>query len=284
MRKFLLFLFCIGMLTNNLKAQNKPGQDAAIGAAAVGVMGLLAIWSYEEYKEVLESSATEYYIQMGNEGMFNVQLLMGDGTSMKDLSKTSMLVFAITKRQLNKQTKAEEVIKREVMTVFTTNGAWANEFGIVWGLVEVKIWSREEWADLYLAYLNQASPLNLNDPYNLPVYEKVNQRTYESFEGEKEIVNRNGVVKYYTLTDKKYGIDKVHSVSKYGLEMPVQDGYVEIFIPFYLFDTDTYSIVDYSKDFKLAYNENTLGLFLKSTGEYVEIKRNVLEKVSRFFW
>ena len=55
-------------------------------------------------------------------------------------------------------------------------------------------------------------------------------------------------------------------------------------IPFYKMSGDLYVVTDYSNDYKLIYNERSLGLFLKETGDLVQIRRGNIIKIHDFFF
>ena len=49
-------------------------------------------------------------------------------------------------------------------------------------------------------------------------------------------------------------------------------------IPFFKLEGDMYLAVDYSPEMKLIYNENSLGIFIKKTGNLVQMRRgNVID-------
>jgi hypothetical protein len=217
--------------------------------------------------------------------MFNINLLQGEGASWKDLSKTSMQVFAITTRQLNEETKTEEITSRKIMTIFITNNAWANENGIVWDAVDVRIWKREEWTDLYLSYLSIASPLKLTDPKAIPVMDRVNKKTFDSHTGVKfSLASPSGKLLYYSQGEYHMGLHNRHRVTADGIRIPESTDSWKTVMPFYRFDGDTYVVEDYNDDYKIAYNEKRLGIFIKQTGELVQLKRSILGDIANFFW
>jgi hypothetical protein len=55
-------------------------------------------------------------------------------------------------------------------------------------------------------------------------------------------------------------------------------------IPFYALTGDMYVVTDYSADMKFIYNERALGIFLKDTGDLVQIKRGSLIEIHDFFF
>jgi hypothetical protein len=55
-------------------------------------------------------------------------------------------------------------------------------------------------------------------------------------------------------------------------------------VPFYKLEGDMYLVTDYSSKMKLIYNEKSLGIFLKETGDLVQIRRGNLIETHEFFF
>lgn len=55
-------------------------------------------------------------------------------------------------------------------------------------------------------------------------------------------------------------------------------------IPFFRLEGDMYLAVDYSKEMKLVYNENSLGIFIKKTGDLVQMKRGNVIDIHEFLF
>lgn len=55
-------------------------------------------------------------------------------------------------------------------------------------------------------------------------------------------------------------------------------------IPFFKLDGDMYLAVDYSPEMKLVYNERSLGIFLKRTGNLVQMNRNNVIDIHQFLF
>lgn len=280
--KLIVLLLSFLVIVPKVEGQSN-NQAAAIAGAAVGAAALLTYFaSVERYTEMLEANATEYYIGLGNDGMFNLQLLLDKGTTLKDQSNTGVKVFSITERQINKTSNREEITARKIMTVFTS-GNWINEYGIKWNLVTVKIWSRNEWADFYLAYLSAASPIKFTHQDSIPLFSKVNFKNYENFEGVKySIPGEASFTEYFIKSDYVMSLSQSHTLSKRGMRMSTSLG--EFFVPFYNLNGDTYIVNDYDKDYKIAFNEKKLGIYVKKEEELVEIRNDVLTQVRGFFW
>lgn len=58
----------------------------------------------------------------------------------------------------------------------------------------------------------------------------------------------------------------------------------KLVIPFFKLTGDMYVVTDYSPKMKLLYNEKSLGIFLKETGDLVQIGREDIIKVHEFFF
>jgi hypothetical protein len=55
-------------------------------------------------------------------------------------------------------------------------------------------------------------------------------------------------------------------------------------IPFFKLEGDMYLVTDYSSEMKLIYNEKTLGIFLKKTGNLVQMRRGAVIDTHEFFF
>lgn len=55
-------------------------------------------------------------------------------------------------------------------------------------------------------------------------------------------------------------------------------------IPFFKLEGDMYLVTDYSSDMKLVYNERTLGIFLKKTGDLVQMRRGAVIDIHEFLF
>ena len=55
-------------------------------------------------------------------------------------------------------------------------------------------------------------------------------------------------------------------------------------VPFFKLEGDMYLAVDYSPEMKLVYNENSLGIFLKKTGDLVQMRRGNVIDIHEFLF
>ena len=251
--RIIALLLAILIISPKVEAQNKQpnnngsaaGAVAAVAGAAI-LTGIFAHYAIKEYKELLESSATEYYLQMGNEGMFNVTLLLDEGTSMKDLSKTSVTAFEVTERSYNPSRKTEEITSRKIMTIFRTSNAWVNEYGIDWDQVDVKLWDKKEWGSLYLSYLSLSTPLIASNSEKIPVFSEIDSSEFHSPHRSYYI---NGEHDFYSDTIRRdFRIGNKDFINEDENFYKIQDGegedsWTEVSKKFYI-DGDT----DYRKN------------------------------------
>ena len=55
-------------------------------------------------------------------------------------------------------------------------------------------------------------------------------------------------------------------------------------VPFFKLEGDSYLVVDYSAEMKLVYNENSLGIFIKKTGDLVQMRRSSIIDIHSFLF
>ena len=77
---------------------------------------------------------------------------------------------------------------------------------------------------------------------------------------------------------------KTHQITNKGIIVTYGSEVTLDMVPFYYLDNDSYLVNDYNKDFKLVYNENSLGLYLKEAEELVQLKTSMLNVITSFFW
>lgn len=58
----------------------------------------------------------------------------------------------------------------------------------------------------------------------------------------------------------------------------------KIIVPFYKLNGDSYLVTDYSQDMKFVYNEKSLCIFLKKTGDLVQMKRQTIIDTHAFLF
>lgn len=100
---------------------------------------------------------------------------------------------------------------------------------------------------------------------------------------EKEWMNM--MISYVKISSDKNENNKLKETLKNG--KVVNNGVKikgKLVIPFYKLTGDMYVVTDYSNDLKLIYNEKSLGIFLKDTGDLVQIGRGDIIEIHNFFF
>ena len=55
-------------------------------------------------------------------------------------------------------------------------------------------------------------------------------------------------------------------------------------IPFFKLEGDMYVTTDYSKEMKLIYNENSLGIFIKKSQDLIQMRRSTVIDIHEFLF
>ncbi|QXP58363.1 hypothetical protein [Olleya sp. HaHaR_3_96] len=93
------------------------------------------------------------------------------------------------------------------------------------------------------------------------------------------------MVAYVKVSSGENNIDNLETTLKAG--KVVNKGVKvksKLVIPFFKLTGDMYVVTDYSSEMKLLYNERSLGIFLKATGDLVQIGRGDIIKIHDFFF
>ncbi len=174
MKRIFLFLMIINVLfLQKTEAQNKGDNVAAL---AGGLMALGAgIAAVEQMKEQAELTATQYILSNNPElTSFSLKTLSFDGKKLKDISRTSVIIYKI--QEFSPQNHPKLDGKKQVLFGFTNQG-WINQYGInfnkvIWFLVD-----ETEWMDMMVAYVSVSS-------------EEKNQGTLQTILREGRVVNK----------------------------------------------------------------------------------------------
>ena len=141
-----------------------------------------------------------------------------------------------------------------VLFAFLSNG-WSNQFGVDYSKLKWKLFSKNEWNKLMQAYITTAS----KSIVNRAIPDEISIEDVAS----SKIVNRG-----------------VQQNKKFIIEFSKIKG-------------DVYYTSDYSEEFKIVFNERSLGLYLKQTnpdefrrggprGDLVQIRRNSIIRAHSF--
>ena len=101
--------------------------------------------------------------------------------------------------------------------------------------------------------------------------------TFQNFYGKILIKEWNELMKTYVMTASGKSIsDQEISESKI-VNKGVKNG-SKFVVEFDKIGGDVYLTKDYSDEFKIVFNEKSLGLFLKSTSDLIQIRRKAIIK------
>lgn len=277
-KSILIIIIAILIKVQQVQAQNnKDGAAIAAGAAIVGAT--IAALAIENYKEQMELNATEYILESQNDiKKFELSLMDFDGVRLSDLSSVSCFSFGI------RVTDESNLQVNKVLLMFVSKG-WLNEFGIDVTQVKWKLLTFEEWDDILFTYISLASPIKLTDKNSLPIFKETANKNY--LPNENFFVNKNsaGVVETYQKSNETAKIGSTSlTLNLVKYKNIDNSGKVkeEIAFPLSKYSGDTYLLKDFSHEFKIIYNENSMGLYIKSLSRLVQLKRSTVNLINNY--
>jgi len=279
--KKIILVTLIGLILNvhNTKAQKNAGAAvavAAVGAITAAVASGLAI---ERYKEQMELYATENLLKsLDGVKKFELSLIDFEGVAASDLSNVSIINFGV---RLTNEANLQE---NKVLMMFLSRG-WVTEYGIDVTRVKWKLLATDEWDNIFFTYIELASPVKLTDKNNLPIYKETENKNY--LDNGNFIVHRNssGIAETFQKSSEtaKIGLGKLSGAEfQYLSTLKSNEGKFELAFPLTQFNGDTYLLKDFSPEFKVIYNERTMGLFIKSLDRLVQIQRSTVNLIHAF--
>jgi hypothetical protein len=251
--------------------------------AAIAAIGLAAgtIAAVDQMEEQLELYATNYILSTyPNLKGFSVKLLNYDASTYKDLSMINCVIFGFSEYDINNGDK----MKNEIFIIFNSYG-WENQFGNDYDKnVYVKM-DRDQWNSLIKKYYSIASPFGLNDDNSMPIFEYVGSDLKSSnIPDIKKLKNPKSKTyfDYYRKTIDTFNFRKQYQLKNDGLWVDIRKK-GKFGFPFYSkVNGDTYFLDEFDENFKIVFNENRLGFFLNKTKELIQIRKNVVKKVTDF--
>ena len=267
------------LFSMNAKSQNN--ETLAVAGAGLIAAGIATSIAVEQLKESMELTATEYIIKNHKEMYaFNLSILDYGVTKSSDLSNISAFSFSI-------QSLNAETIKYDkfILLMFVSKG-WYNEYGINTSKTKFKLFNKEEWNILFKRYCNLAIPdprLKIKNIEAIPSLKRINSKDFK--ENDTSFVHRtdvNGRELSYEIVylDKSKDFNKM-VLTKKGLELQSTLDVIGI-LPFYNLGDDSYLVREYSDEYKLVYNEKSLGLFIKDWGSLTQIGNVSVNKIHEF--
>lgn len=277
MKKILLFtLIALILNVQNTQAQKNAAAAVAAGAILGAVAAGIAI---ERYKEQMELYATEHLLESQNDvKKFELSIIDFEGVKSSDLSNVSIINFGV---RLTNEANLQE---NKVLMMFLSRG-WLTEFGVDITRVKWKLLSTDEWDNIFFTYIELASPIKLTDKNTLPIYKATENKNY--LDNGNFIVHRNslGNTEAYQKSPEttKIGLGRLSGREfQYLSTLNSNEGKFELAFPLTQFNGDTYLLKDFSPEFKVIYNERTMGLFIKSLDRLVQIQRSTVNLIHTF--
>lgn len=276
-RKVYLLVFLT--LSMSLTAQKNQGNAAVAGAAVAGALALgAAAFEMHQIIEMWELTATEYVLETNPEATeFTLKLNRPFVGSIKwsDVSSISLLSFNIKYSVFDEYKRA----KREVLLMFMDDG-YMTEYGINVTKVTWKVINRDEWNNMLDAYVQLATGIDVIDFGQAYIHEPVRKKNYDKTNPNHiYTVNRDMDTNYFEKTKQFLSLANGISFDNGGLYDG--SGYYKI-AAFNRISGDAYLINDFSDEFKIVYNERSLGLFIKETNKLVQLRRSVLNEITSF--
>lgn len=245
--KRILALFILGCIFSNDGAHAQKNNDGAAAAAGIALGIIAGAIAYEEYKETLELAATEWFLENNtNVKNFRLKVLDLDGTKPKNLSPNSIITFEI-----------QEFDPRRMPSGLNENSNLYGRKFILFAITSAG-WVNEygiDYKQLGWFLINQDEWLNMM---------KVYVQMASGYSGDEE-----------TLTNEI----KSGKVVNKGLRKNTK-----LEISFYNLTGDMYLSQDYNDDFKIIYNENSLGIYLNETNDLIQISRNTMLDIHKYFF
>ena len=278
MKKILLFtLIALILNVHNTQAQRNTGAVAVVAGAIAGAVATgIAI---ERYKEQMELYATEHLLEsLDGVKKFELSIIDFEGVKSSDLSNVSIINFGVT------LTNEANLKEDKVLMMFLSRG-WLTEYGVDVTRVKWKLLATDEWDNIFFEYIKLASQVKLTDKNALPIYKETDKKNY--LDNGNFIVHRSesglaGIFQKSTETTK-IGLGKLTgSEFQYLSTWKSNEGKFELAFPLTQFNGDTYLLKDFSPEFKVIYNEETMGLYIKSLNKLVQLQRSTVNLIHTF--
>lgn len=273
---FIALSFCF-----SLNAQNNKGAaaGAAAGAAVGGALAIgAAAFAIHQIIEMWELGATEYVLDNrpdATEFTLKLNKPFSGTTKWSDVSNLSLLSFNINYSVIN----SEENSKREVLLMFMDDG-YMTEYGIDVTKVTWSIMNKSEWNGILAVYLNLATGLDVISNGRAFIYEEIEAGNLDvSDTGIVSVVGRDFSTTFYKKSSVSISLSR--GISFGSSSLGDFEGGTRI-ANFKKINGDGYIVSDYSEEFKIVYNEKSLGIYLKEDKRLVQLNRSVLNGITSF--
>lgn len=278
--KILAWMGCLLMIFSCSSVQAQKRKESAVAGAAVGALAVgAAIFEVHQFLEMLENQAVDHIMQNYPEyECFRLKVLDLDGKKFSDIGSMSVITFRFA--SIDKSTMQE--LNRSILMMLTSDG-WMNANGVDFSFVSWQMMTKEEWNDMFGAFVEMSAMTAVNldsmtfegsEKISRQVFDRANPNHFQS--GNNFFAKRPGQMR--SLSETKFG--------RLGLEVfePYENGggSWRIALPFYALKNDDYIVTDYSDQMRLFVNERSMGIFLKNTGESLQLQRSLVSEIHSF--
>jgi len=270
---FIALSFCF-----SLNAQNNKG--AAAGAAVGGALAIgAAAFAIHQIIEMWELGATEYVLENrpdANEFTLKLNKPFSGTTKWSDVSNLSLLSFNINYSMFDEDKSAE----REVLLMFMDDG-YMTEYGIDVTKVTWRFIDKSEWNGILAAYLKLATGIDVIRKGRAYMHESITEKEFDNTDSTHvAVIGRDKVADYYKRSTYYVSLSRGVSFGKYNLIKGNGDG--TKIVKLRSIGGDAYAVNDYNEEFKIVYNEKSLGIYLKESRRLVQLSRSVLNGITSF--
>jgi hypothetical protein len=173
--------------------------------------------------------------------------------------------------------------ENKVLLMFSSKD-WVNQYGLDFTKVRFDLLSKDEWSNIFLNYINLASPVKAIDKNQIPVLKSVSGDSSNPnliAVGGKEILTE-----YYEKTNITTTIDYTRLSAKgldYSYVDPKQENIkTELALPYNFLDGDRYLVKDFSSKYRIVYNEGSLIFYIKEVSELCVMRRKTVNRIQTF--
>lgn len=252
------------------------------GMALAGIGTAIAV--IESIKEQLEYHATNH-ILLNYEDFDAVRIKVLDfsGKKITDIGAMNSITFSVTVLESDPQNCKYNEAEKFVLMALLSPG-WINEYGVDYTEIKWDMWNQKKWNDLMFKFFDMNSPVDISiysDSLLIPYYKKINSRYYDTTSTKQVVFTVDGYTNYYEHTDEYFSINQA-KLEANGVKVKKGNSTISL-IPWYQIKRDDYIISDFSEDLKFFSNEKSIGLFYRSIGRSITIKRTLVREIHRHF-
>ncbi|MEN9386203.1 MAG: hypothetical protein RLZZ185_944 [Bacteroidota bacterium] len=256
MKKCLILMFVCLIPFKNVKAQNQALSNAAIVGGAALIAGVGIASSVESVKEGLERGMSEWVFankKFKTNTEFDLSLIKWEAATKSDLSYVRIVVFRY------KEKGNEPVILLNILSP-----GWLNDYGVAFDRINVVELNKESWGKILKTYLNLAKFDEIKEEIELDSIPVDMDKALFSKKETQKLVN----VKYLkNIIDG----EMIFSDGKFSARFNYKND----------LNGDKHIVKDVDDNFICDFNESSMNLYYKATGDLVRIKRSFILEITK---